>query len=299
MPVGPLREKVLYGIARKRGRPHRYTILRWVVGLAFTAVVAWLPLSGTLRFDLWSGHHVVLGEHVDFVTAAKAFAFPFLAVNVAIVVASRFLGRYLCGFVCPYGALARLAEWFRFDGRTRAKRALGATLLLTSCMALSAIVFSFWIDARVFIEGSTSAKLLAGAFFLGTTLVLFVSLRRLGLRFCREWCPSGVYFALLGQETWNGIEFAHPETCTDCGACAKVCPMDLEPKDMPGASHRDALGFYPQHLSNFALCIRCGDCINACEGVQHDAAEPLPLRMGWLDERARGELEPVEMQHGG
>lgn len=289
MPVGSLREKVLYGIARKRGRPHRYTLIRWVVGLAFTAAIAWLPLSGTLRFDLWGGQHMLLGEQVDFVTAAKAFAFPFLAVNIGIILVSRVLGRYLCGFVCPYGSLARLAEWFRFEGRTRGKRAAGASLLFGVCLTLSAIVFSFWVDWHVFLEGSNLAIALAGSFLGGMTLSFFATLRLLGLRFCREWCPSGVYFALLGQDTMNGVEFAHPETCTDCGACEKACPMDLELKSMGSGSHRGSMGMYGEHLSDFALCIRCGDCVNVCEGVQHDKSVPLPLRMGWLDEAARGD----------
>ncbi len=80
--------------------------------------------------------------------------------------------------------------------------------------------------------------------------------RSIGLDFCRKWCPSGVYFALLGEESRNGVEFAHPSSCTDCKACEKVCPMDLSPRHVPDGAPREGLGFYPDRASNLALCIR-------------------------------------------
>ena len=78
---------------------------------------------------------------------------------------------------------------------------------------------------------------------------------------------SGIYFAMLGHDTFNGVDLAHPESCTDCGACEKACPMDLLPRTLPGAAHRKGSGLYPDGASNFALCIRCGDCIAACEAT--------------------------------
>ena len=44
--------------------------------------------------------------------AHPLFILAVLALNVAIILASRFIGRYLCGFVCPYGALARRMDKF-------------------------------------------------------------------------------------------------------------------------------------------------------------------------------------------
>lgn len=287
MSLGPKRDQLLAALARARGGVHRYTLWRWAVGVAFTAAVAALPLSGLLRFDLWGGRHLVLGEPHDFPSAAKAFAFPFLAINVAIVLASRFVGRYLCGFVCPYGALARLAEWIRRGSRTFLQRLRGALLLAALCLVLAGITFSFWVDWRVFVEGTPRAVALSAAFLLGTALSLFAGITLLGLRFCRDWCPSGVYFAVLGHDTANGIEFAHPEACTDCHACETICPSDLLPRRMRSRESRDGSGFYPDSLTNFALCVRCGDCVAACEVTTRRTGEPTPLRMGFLPAEAR------------
>jgi polyferredoxin len=160
------------------------------------------------------------------------------------------------------------------------------------CFALSAIVFAFFVDPRVFLEGSPRAIALSAAFLGGMTLSFFGGLFWLGQRFCLDWCPSGVYFAVLGQNTMNGIEFAHPETCTECDVCDKVCPMDLKPRELSGGAYRGATGFYPQALSNFALCIRCGDCVVACEDVNVSRRDgPTSLRMGWLPEGARDAVD--------
>ena len=292
MPIGPERDKVLGGLARKRGRPHRYTYYRWAIGIAFTAAIAALSLFDVMRFDLWRGRHMYMGEELGFIEAAKAFAFPFLGINVAIVIASRFIGRYLCGFVCPYGALARFREWFRFHGKTRAQRLAGHLTVLGVSLLLCAITFSFWVDWHVFLEGSARAKAISGGVLGAMTLGLYGTLHFLGQRFCREYCPSGVYFAVLGHTSFNGIEFAHPESCTECKACEKVCPSDLSPKEMAGGEYRGGMGFYGEAMSNFALCIRCGDCVAACEGMTARFSEDTPLRMGWLRTPESREYKP-------
>jgi polyferredoxin len=281
------RLRTLYAILRKRGAVHRYTWIRWGVGVVATVLVALLPLTDTLRLDLWAGRHRVLGEPADLQAAANAFAFPFLAVNVLIILVSRFFGRYLCGFVCPIGTLARLVEWARFRGRRGNVHWRGPSVALTVCVVLAAVTFSFWVDWGVFREGSAFARVVAGTLFAGLALGPFVVIQFMGLRFCRDWCPSGVYFAVLGHETANGVEFANPDACTECGVCDVVCPMDLEPRKMSGGEHRPGSGFYGDGLSNFALCVRCGDCIVGCEEVGQRGTPVSALRMGPLPPGAR------------
>ena len=293
MPIGKLREKVLFGIGKARGTVHRYTIWRWVIGTAFTVGVALLPIFDVLRFDFWSGRHMWMGEQVGLVEAAKAFAFPFLAINILIVIASRFYGRYLCGFMCPYGSLARLAEWFRWREGTGKSRLLRFSSIIAVSLLLTAITFSFWIDWRVFVEGSRLAVGISSALLVLGTAVLALSIDRLGLHFCHDWCPSGAYFAILGPKTTNGIEFAHPEACIECDVCDRACPIDLLPRAMEfedEAHERPASGLYPDGMTNHGLCIRCGDCVVACEAVTAHYDTEVPLRMGFL---------PPEGQRGG
>lgn len=289
MPVGAQRERTLYGLGAKRARMHRYTLVRWVLGIVLTLGVALLPLTGTLRFDFWSGRNMWLGEPVGFVEVAKAFAFPFLAINVVIVIVSRFLGRWLCGFVCPIGNLNRLSEWFRWRFRRGPLRGIGRSVLFLACLLLAAITFSFWVDWRVFALGSPGAITLASIFLGGTTIVLFATVHGLGMRFCRDYCPSGVYFAVLGPTSTTGIEFAHPEACTDCHACENTCPTDLKPRELATAPPRAGTGFYPEGLTNYANCLRCGDCVAVCEATTESDDAPTPLRLGWIGTGAPAE----------
>ncbi len=296
MPVGPKRDRTLYGIGKKRGHLHRYTWVRWGVGIVFTIAVAALPLLDVLRFDMWAGRHVVLGEQVGLVQAAKAFVFPFLALNVGIIVASRFLGRWLCGFVCPVGNLNRLAEWIRWRFKSLRARVAAGSLLTLVNFVMAAITFSFWVDWRVFTEGSPRAVAFASIFLFGMTAAFTGLVVWVGMRFCRGFCPSGVYFALLGPDTRTGVEFAHPEACTECKACEAVCPVDLKPTEMATGEMRAGIGFYPDGMTNYANCLRCGDCVVACEATTARNEAPVPLRMGVLpvpDDDADGAAAPA------
>ena len=291
MTIGAVRSRTLFGLGKKRGSLHRYTLIRWGVGIVATVAVALLPLTGTLRVDLWSGRSMWLGEEVGLVEALKAFAFPFLAVNVVIVLVSRFLGRWLCGFVCPIGNLNRLSEWFRWRSKRRAGRAVGAVVVFAACGLLAAITFSFWIDWRVFVQGTAAAATVAGGFLVGTTVVLFVTVHGLGMRFCRDYCPSGVYFAVLGPTSATGIEFAHPDACTDCHACEQACPVDLKPREMASPVSRPGMGFYPDGLTDYANCLRCGDCVVVCESTTGPDDGETPLRLGWLPADLRADQQ--------
>ena len=289
MPVGKVRDRTLYGLGDKRGRLHRYTVIRWGIGVVSTVAVAALPFTNTLRLDLWSGRHYFLGEEVGTVEGIKAFAFPFLAVNIAIILASRFLGRWLCGFGCPIGNLNRLREWIGWRTRKGRGRVVGELALFLVTGLLAVITFSFWVDWGVFFRGSPLAVTLSAGFLLGTQAVLYGIVRGMGMRFCRDYCPSGVYFALLGPTSATGVVFAHPDNCTDCHACENACPVDLQPRELLTGAQRGGIGFYPDAVTNLANCLRCGDCVNVCEEIAEGGEQvpDTPLALGLLDSAQR------------
>ena len=282
------REKTLYGLGSRRGSMHRYTFVRWTIGILATIGIALLPLTGVLRIDLWGGKHLWLGESVGVVEAIKAFAFPFLAINIAIILTSRFFGRWLCGFGCPIGNLNRLSEWFRWRLRKRSYRSLGAVVMFLACALLAAVAFSFWIDLarlRAGLAGGRDHRWECAARDDDRPV-------RHGPGPRHALLPRLLPFRRVPSQSWAPTRrpessSSHPENCTDCHACENACPVDLTwmPREMATEELRPGTGFYPDGLSNHANCLRCGDCVVVCESTTGELDGSTPLRMGILKDQ--------------
>ncbi len=76
------------------------------------------------------------------------------------------------------------------------------------------------------------------------TIVAAIAIKR---PFCRVVCPIGAVYALFNKGSLVHLHF-DATTCTNCGICKMVCPMDIDP-----------------HVAQNQLeCIRCGECTTAC-----------------------------------
>jgi ferredoxin len=78
-----------------------------------------------------------------------------------------------------------------------------------------------------------------------------------------------------------------PSPCIQCGACEKICPVDLDPK---------ALGKTVQETSyGDAECLRCGDCIEACRMIfRTRKGQTPPLRFG-MPKRLQGTTQDEQV----
>jgi polyferredoxin len=152
-------------------------------------------------------------------------------------------------------------------------------------------VMLWWVDPLVVVEGSVRAKVwTAGVFavlWAGGFLHAFVW--RFG--FCLRVCPIGLYYRYVTSRPPVGIVFAEdPDPCIQCGACTKVCPVDLEPRDlgkpMPSRPGEDPVA---DERYGDAECLRCGDCVEACRMIfSIRKAQTPPLRFGFHAKEGRG-----------
>ena len=181
------------------------------------------------------------------------------------------LGRFVCGFLCPFGWLQDLLH--KIPGKKlstkklKPLRYLKYAVLLFAVVLLPALVvndvgmgdpfFCKYICPQGVLEGAIplsavneGIRAALGSLFTQKLIILIavVVLSILFYRpFCKWICPLGAFYALMNKVSLLGIK-VDEHKCVSCGKCAKACKMDVDITKSP----------------NHTECIRCGKCITAC-----------------------------------
>jgi ferredoxin-type protein NapH len=186
------------------------------------------------------------------------------------------LGRFFCGWACPYLpilAASNVARWFLTGlgfklldvpvPRATARVALVGVLLLTALTGTQVLPLVYppaLIGREVFhavFYGSLGlgALVVLGAFLFDT----FVS--RAG--FCRSLCPGGAMFSVMSGLSPIRV-IREKSKCTDCTVCDVVCN----------------LGQLPMTDKLDTGCERCGKCIASCptKALSFQLAKPALFR---------------------
>ncbi|MCI9647121.1 MAG: 4Fe-4S binding protein [Lachnospiraceae bacterium] len=183
------------------------------------------------------------------------------------------MGRFACGWLCPFGLIQELLHKIPFP---RKVRAVPGDKLLRKLKYLILLVFvillpMFLVDvigqgAPYFckllcpagtLEGGIPLVLLnrsmRGAIgwlyawknlLLAATVILSILVYR---PFCKYICPLGAVYSVFNPISVFRYR-VDKEACISCGACAKACQMQVDP--VQNANHPE--------------CIRCGECKKAC-----------------------------------
>ncbi len=181
------------------------------------------------------------------------------------------LGRFICGFLCPFGWFQDLLHKIptkKFS--TKKLKPLTyikyAVLLLAVVLLPVLIVNDLGMGDPIFCKYLCPQGVLEGALPLSATnkgirsalgnlfswkMVILSTVTVLSILFyrpfCKWLCPLGAFYALFNKVSMFGIKF-DGHKCVSCGKCAKACKMDVDITESP----------------NHTECIRCGKCINAC-----------------------------------
>jgi len=195
-----------------------------------------------------------------------------LYVSGFLIFVGALFGRFICGWVCPFGLIQELLHKIP-SKKIRGARAfrplkylkyviLGVFVIILPTLyflqsGISSPAFCKYICPAGTLEAGMPLVLMNESLqasigwlfswkvvFLVATLVWSVFIYR---PFCRFICPLGAIYALFNKIAVFGLRLA-PERCIHCGKCASVCKMEVDPSINPGA----------------AECIRCGDCVKAC-----------------------------------
>ena len=224
------------------------------------------------------------------VVGSSKFRFSYYITGFLILLGV-LLGRFICGFLCPFGWLQELLH--KIPGKKLSTKKLKPltylkyAILLLAVVLLPAIVvndlgmgdpfFCKYICPQGVLEGAiplaiANAGIRSALGHLFTwklaVLIAVVVLSVLFYRpFCKWICPLGAFYALMNRVSLLGIRVDACK-CVSCGKCSKACQMDVDVVRAP----------------NHAECIRCGKCIGACpvDAISYRygldvSAEKLPL----------------------
>jgi len=212
------------------------------------------------------------------VLASRDFQFTFYVIGF-LMITGAILGRFVCGWLCPFGLAQDLLYKIPFIkkfGRIRGEKFLKpikyvmlALFVVILPMFLVDIVgqgspwFCEWIcPAGTLMAGwplvaaNASLQAIVGWLYawknaiLIATIVLSVLIYR---PFCRYLCPLGAIYGMIQPISLYRFS-VDQAACTNCGECQKACKLDIDVHMTP----------------NSPECIRCGDCIRACpKGAVH------------------------------
>lgn len=228
----------------------RYLDRAWPAGLIVGATGSARVLGVELLDPLLSvGVWLARGGRPGLLAAA-------LPVLLLVVV----LGRFFCGWLCPYLpllALSHSVRWalgklgvpvldLRLPGWVRFA-VLGTVLAGSATLGvqLAVLVYPPALLARTAYRMAFGLGLGGGATVLAAVWLFDTTISRAG--FCRSLCPGGALFSLLGVASQVRVRRV-ASRCTDCTACDVVCNLGLRPM-----SDRVDTG-----------CDRCGRCIAVC-----------------------------------
>jgi polyferredoxin len=195
-----------------------------------------------------------------FQSYAAVGQFPFYAIGTLGVFALA-LGRFWCGWGCPFGTVQDLVMWARRRGDFVSLPRFGwARLVVLAGAILAAWLAVDTLFCKVCPAGSlfgaipqrlASPELSFGVFFwvhIGTLVAALVAFFLIGRVWCRYICPLGGILGLFNRVSLLKLKVDRNK-CTDCRDCLEVCPTRI-----------DKL----QDVGDSSDCIRCGKCIDAC-----------------------------------
>lgn len=202
------------------------------------------------------------------VSGSMDFKFSFYVIGF-LLAAGVFLGRIVCGFLCPFGFIQELLN--KIPGRKfKVPRPLLyikyvilivfvilMPVVLTNYMGIGKPAFCQFICPAGTLEGGIpllsmhdELRQTIGSLFSLKLTILIITIIGCVLScrfFCKTLCPLAVIYGLL-----NKISFYHLNIneyqCVHCGKCARTCKMNVDPVKHP----------------NSVECIRCGECAEVC-----------------------------------
>jgi polyferredoxin len=207
------------------------------------------------------------------VIASRNFSFSYYLAGFFLMVGA-VLGRFVCGWLCPFGLFQDLLHKIPLGRKITAVRGdrwlkyLKYVILAVFVILLPMFVLDFtgqgepWFCKWICPSGTMMAgwplvllnsgiRQTIGFLFAWKSMILIalIVLSVIIYRpFCRYLCPLGAIYGMFNPVALYRYRIDRKK-CTNCGDCQSACKLNICVNETP----------------NSAECIRCGDCIRACK----------------------------------
>lgn len=205
------------------------------------------------------------------VVGSYKYKFSYYVTGIIFLFGAIF-GRFICGFLCPFGLVQDLVhkipskkiKTFKGDKLLRKLKYLILVvfvfilpLFVVDFLGQGAPAFCKYICPVGTLEGglflvllNPSMRAAVGLLYLWKNFIL-ISLIILSVfiyrPFCKYICPLGAIYSFFNKHSFFRYQ-VDLSSCIHCGACSRACQMNVNPVE-------DA---------NHSECIRCGRCKAAC-----------------------------------
>lgn len=200
------------------------------------------------------------------------FKFSFYVAGFLMFVGA-LVGRFVCGWLCPFGLIQDVLHKIPFPKKIRTFRGdkllrklkyvilavfvILMPLFLVDIIGQGSPYFCKFICPAGTLEGglplvvlNKSMRSAVGWLYawknilLAVTIFLSILIYR---PFCKYICPLGAIYSVFNPISVFKYRVDNSK-CTHCGICTKACQMQLHPSETP----------------NHPECIRCGQCKKSC-----------------------------------
>ena len=194
---------------------------------------------------------------------------PYYVIGIILLYGLLF-GRWICGFLCPFGLVQDLLHKIKTPklGKNRVTRVLSYfkyVILVFFAIIFPLVYAGYEFPLPGFCKYICPAGTLEGAIGLLSNpenenmlgmlgplftwkfllMVIFLVGSVFIYRFfCRFFCPLGALYGLFNKISLVGVKL-DKDACTDCGLCVGKCKMDI------------------RHVGDHE-CIQCGECLEVC-----------------------------------